>query len=166
MITFDLFKRFPTATPGDLMLQLTSAVCDDALSYLMTKNFFHEALIDPGIAEDFIAVANLADIEGQKMWSSNRLRSFDAKSPRYPGLLGGRLCGRNQKLPAKMTDPLVFSFKALVGALVLSCGLDNTWKCLHPVFAEILSLSAEEIRKISCDSNLSRIYTTGKKIKT
>ena len=78
---------------------------------------------------------------------SNHLDIPEASPPVYPGLACGRFCGRKSKLHSAMTDDLQFSFKCIIGALVLALGTDNAWFCLRPLFEEVLVLAPNELRE-------------------
>jgi hypothetical protein len=71
----------------------------------------------------------------------------DSFSPRYPGIAGGRLRGQQKKVEEAVTGDLQFSMKAILGALVLSLGMDNMWNCIGPLFEEVLLLDPAELRK-------------------
>jgi len=43
-----------------------------------------------------------------------------------------------------VSENLAFSMKSLVGALVLSTGLEGMWCCMYPYFEELLLLSPSE----------------------
>jgi hypothetical protein len=51
------------------------------------------------------------------------------------------------KLPESITGDLVFSFKSIIGALVLSIGVDGMWQCIGPIFEELLLLSFDEVNR-------------------
>jgi len=85
-----------------------------------------------------------------------------AATPKYPGVGGGRLCGHSKKLPRHLTEDLMFSFKAIFGALVLSLGLEATWDCIGPYFQELLLLSPSELRsEYGTKSSLVQSYQAG-----
>ncbi len=68
------------------------------------------------------------------------------KAPQYPGIGGGLLFGSKVALGKKYTENLAFAFKSIIGAMVLSKGLQKMWKIMLPMFEELLILSADEVR--------------------
>lgn len=169
-ITKEVFARFPAAEPTDLHLTMSSVNADDVVAYVMVKSMMHHALYYELSYADLEHEIVMADIRGREIfWNRNGgwtlgmteflKRSKVGGSPRYPGICGGRFCGRESKLATHLTDDLVFSFKAIFGAFVLSIGLDKTWDCFQSFFDEILLLSADELRKVFNDSStLVRSY--------
>jgi hypothetical protein len=90
-------------------------------------------------------------------------RRPDITMPQYPGILGGRFFSETQKLPEALTNELMFSFKSIVGALILSLGVKQTWNCIGPLFEELLLLSADELRaEFGADSTLICNYNAGR----
>jgi hypothetical protein len=56
----------------------------------------------------------------------------------------------------------MFSFKSIVGALILSLGVKLTWICIGPLFEELLLLSADELRsEFGTGSTLISSYKAG-----
>uniref|UniRef100_A0A7S2XPR3 RNase III domain-containing protein n=1 Tax=Attheya septentrionalis TaxID=420275 RepID=A0A7S2XPR3_9STRA len=186
-LTTELYQRYPDATAGDLHLLLTCAQADDVLVYVLVKNGIHRYLYDQSstaIAK-FLPAMLLADIKGSKLWEKRKgwilpggIEEFRSRckmptslpsendkaapNPRYVGLTGGRLCGHSSKLPLDLTEDLAFSMKAIVGALTLCLGLDGMWKCIGPLFDELMLLSADELRKeFGSVSSICRTYQRG-----
>jgi hypothetical protein len=73
------------------------------------------------------------------------------EEPCYVGLAAGRLFGMKKKIPKDITGDLVFSMKAIVGALCILFGKDVAWSLIRPVFLELLLLSPEEMRVTYAD---------------
>jgi dsRNA-specific ribonuclease len=165
-ITQELFYRYPDATPGDLHILRGCALADDVVVYIMIKAGVHKTLFDDNApaVKQLQTKMLVADILGEKLWQERggwvvgdreefrrRCVAFGCTTdrhpnPKYPGIGGGRLHGTKAKLPEKLTGDLVFSFKAIIGALVLSLGLEGMWLCLGPMFEEAMLLSPEELR--------------------
>lgn len=178
LLTKAIFDRHPQAEPGDLHLLRSCAMADDAIVYIMMKAGLCRAMFDqasPNIAE-FESKMTMADIQGRKLWNDTggwllgldkfrKRRHRATATPQYPGLLGGRLVGENQKLCKALTSELMFSFKAIVGALILSLGLERTWTCLDGFFDEVLLLSPAELRSCAGASTLVASYESGGKKK-
>ena len=76
--------------------------------------------------------------------------------PHYYGLCGGRLVGRKQKLPESITFDLMFLMKAIVGALVLSIGMDRMWTSIGPLFDEVMLIHVDELRSLCPGSPIIR----------
>jgi dsRNA-specific ribonuclease len=186
MVTDEIFRRHPGAKPGDLHLLRTCVIADDVIVYVMIKAGIHRGLFDqasPNISDLESKIA-IADIQGLSFWRErggwlldggidafwHRCAQFcanpdgqrDGQTPQYPGLLGGRLFGESQKLPKSLTNELMFSFKSIVGALILSLGVKLTWICIGPLFEELLLLSADELRsEFGTGSTLISSYKAG-----
>jgi dsRNA-specific ribonuclease len=179
----ELYHRYPSATPGDLMLLQSCVVCDDALAYIMTKNGLCDPFFDSLLFE-FNELVERADAHGSRLWHErggwivpggghdefrkrcgrdNSDENLKTCRPRYPGLHGGRLYGHTKKLPKNVTGDLAFSLQSLVGALIMLHGLDETWQSfLCPLVLETLLLSADEIRTYCDGSTMAQNYMSGK----
>ena len=74
--------------------------------------------------------------------------------------LCGRLRGRKKKLPVRMTEEFVVSFKALAGALLLELGTDGMWSVLSVLFDELLEVSPSDLmtRYYGQESTLVKAY--------
>jgi dsRNA-specific ribonuclease len=175
-ITEEVFRRNPRSPPGDLHLLRACAMTDDVVSYVLIRHGWHQMLFDqetPCIPE-FSAKMKAADYKGMKLWQQHngwilpggieefrrRCKCFgvytEGTEPQYPGLAGGRLCGNRKKQEESLTEELMVSFKAIMGALILSLGLETTWKfVVGKLFNELLLLTPEEMRLLySEDSTL------------
>jgi hypothetical protein len=137
------------------------------MAYIMVKNDFHQSLYHHNTTSEkrFVSEMGAAEDLGRKVWNrrfgwilkggkheyARRCSSLSFPMPqglpRYCGLAGGRFYGHQSKLPESLTEDLVFSMKAIAGALVLSLGLEGMWQSLGPLFGELLLLSADELRK-------------------
>jgi len=166
-ITKELFNMYPDANDADLSLMRSCATSDDVMAYIMVKSGFHESLYHQNTRPErrFVSELGAAEDLGRKVWNRRfgwilkggkqeyarrcAFLSFPMPQglPRYCGLAGGRLYGHKSKLPDSLTEDLVFSMKAIAGALVLSLGLEGMWQSLGPLFGELLLLSADELRK-------------------
>lgn len=167
-----LYQRYPHATAGDLMLLFSIVVSEDTLAYIFTKNGLHEALFDDGVADNFLEHSRRAEIIGRESWNLHgcwivpggkkefQRRSLTNRDPVYIGLRGGRLCGTTKKVGPKDTTGLVFSFHALIGALVTTMGFDDAWIYLRPLFTEVMLLSPDEVREFNT-SSLVENYKSG-----
>ena len=155
--------RYPEANEGDMHVMRACALNDDAVVYIMMKAGIHNMLvnIDPDSIKSFQLEMMVADSKGAEVWRNRggwileggvkeytrRCVGPNAHSlPMYPGL-AGRLYGHKTKLPPEITYDLMFAMKAVVGALVLSVGVDTMWRSIGPLFEEALLLSAEELKK-------------------
>jgi hypothetical protein len=190
LVTEEIFRMRPEATAGDMHLLRTCAITDDVLVYIMMKWNIHHCLFD-GTAycrEEFQTVMEAADNIGTATWNrrggwvlpggvaayrrrhlnlfwrKTKAENLPESGPMYPGLGGGRLCGEISKLPKSVTGDLQFSFKCIVGALVLALGTDGMWCCLRPLFEEVLVMTPDELREEYRDtSSICRTYKQGKK---
>jgi len=165
-VSEELVERYPDANEGDLTMLRCCVTNDDVLAYIMAKAGIHELLFDQtanSIARFLLAMKN-AERQGEALWkerggwivrggSDECIRRWQQpswptpdKKPRYVGLARGRLFGRTRKLTSGITGDLVFSFKAIIGALVLAVGLDGMWLSIGPLLEETMLLSAEEVR--------------------
>ena len=155
------------------------------------KNGFHEFLYDKDSSSisKFLSKAEIADSRGRKIWKkrggwildggieefrrrwqahhvgySSELRNQSIR-PKYVGLSGGCLYGEKEKISFEITEELSFSFKTIVGALVLSVGLDHMWRFISPFFIEIMLLSPAELRReYNGISNICSNYEKGRSI--
>lgn len=189
MITEEAFRIFPEATENDLHLLRACALTDDITVYVMVKADFDDSLFDSkaGCRKKFRQTVAAADKKGIAFWEARggwivkggvdefnrrRARCFprtsnngqENSSPLYAGLAGGRLYGCPTKVGESLTGDLQFSFKAIVGALVLSLGTEAMWCCIGPLFEETLLLSADELRaEYSDTSTICSSSNTAKK---
>jgi dsRNA-specific ribonuclease len=159
MLTQQVYKRFPRSSPNDLHLLRAVAITNDVVAYIMLKNGLHKALFDQNSESVrlFEQEVLTADKLGQSLWDQNGgwflgIREFQQRTqlvsrPRYPGIAGGRLYGNAKKLPKRLTDELVFSFKTMFGALLLALGLDGAWSCVECLFEELLLLTPDELHR-------------------
>ena len=171
-VTRYLYQRYPDVTAGDLMLLFSIVVSEDTLAYIFTKNGLHNALFDDGVADNFLEQARRAEIIGRESWNLQggwlvpggtkefQRRSLAKQDPVYTGLRGGRLCGKTRKVGPKDTLGLIFSFHALIGAMVTTMGFDDAWIHLRPLFIEVMLLSPDEVRTFS-SSSLVENYKSG-----
>jgi dsRNA-specific ribonuclease len=177
MITEEAFRIFPMATENDLHLLRACALTDDITVYVMVKAAFDDSLFDSKAdsRKKFRQAAAAADKKGVAFWEArggwtvkggvdefNRRRAHyfpktsrgqESSSPLYAGLAGGRLHGCRTKVGDSLTGDLQFSFKAIIGALVLSLGTEAMWCCIGPLFEETLLLSADELRAEYSDTS-------------
>jgi dsRNA-specific ribonuclease len=173
----EVYFRFPDAKPKELHLLRNVVIADDVVAYVMLKSGLREALYDDS-SYDLECKMALADVMGNELWEKNggwvieggveefRRRSkvlrktSDMKHeaselvPRYVGIGGGRFVGHSKKLEQDLTDGIMFSFKAIVGALVLSIGVDEMWHSIGPFFDELLLLLPSELKALyaSCST--------------
>ena len=165
-ITHQLFERNPDVQEGGLHVLRAVASTDDCVVYVFIKNGFDVFLFDkkaPAISR-FKTEMALSDSIGRQKWDTlggwildggNKeferrwtLNSDRVPEPKYTGIGGGRLYSHQKgKLPEFITADLAFSFKSIIGALVLCVGVDGMWQCIGPVFEELLLLSFEEVRR-------------------
>jgi dsRNA-specific ribonuclease len=166
-LSAEAFRLYPEATVGDLHLIRTCALTEDVIVYIMMKCNLHKCLFDSAASslKKFSAAMKLAEDIGRKEWAKNggwvleggvkefhRRRTacfaptgrpnakMEASDPSYFGLAGGRLHGQGgKKLSQEITSDLQFSFKAIVGALVLSIGTEGMWTCIGPLFVSFYS---------------------------
>jgi len=148
----------------------------------------------PEISE-FLEIISIADAKGEKRWAKRggwildggvdefvrRMRFFfpwltctsniseiltkREVRPMYVGLSGGCLYGNKTKIASKFTEDLAFSLKSIIGALVLNIGLDQMWKCVLPLFAELMLLSPADIRREYGNiSNICLNYQKGRSL--
>ena len=185
-ISKDIFLRYPNATAGDLHMMKTMALSDDVLAYVMVKNHIDDCLydVDAPTTKLFMEHIVQAELAGEDLWKLkgtngwfvpngilefNRRKKYlfipsNFKEPRYVGLAGGRLCHHgHSKIDENITTDLVFSFKAIIGALVLSIGLENMHACVGgPLLEELYLVSPDEARHIFGNvSNICKIYKRG-----
>ena len=164
-ITHQLFERYPDLQEGGLHVLRAIASTDDCVIYVFVKAGFDAFLFDQqaqAISSFKIEMAT-SDSLGLKNWDARggwilcggkeefskrwTLPSDVSPVPKYMGIGGGRLFSHpTRKLPEAITADLVFSFKSIIGALVLSLGVDGMWQCIGPLFEELLLLSLEEVR--------------------
>ena len=188
MITEEAFRIFPKATENDLHLLRACAMTDDITVYVMVKAAFDDSLFDSkaDCRKNFRQAMAAADKKGMAFWEARggwtvkggadefnrrRARYFpktstgqDTSPLLYPGLAGGRLHGCPKKVDESLTGDLQFSFKAIIGALVLSLGTEAMWCCIGPLFEETLLLSADELRaEYSDTSSICSSSNTAKK---
>ncbi len=186
-LTTECFKRNPSASAGDLHLLRTCLITDDVLAYLMIKHGIQHFLIDK-LAEGIMNLSDicLTDEKGlqewnekggwilgvgefrdrwaNRWWSGPTMTDSDVEeiTPMYPGLCGGYLHGKKgREARCKTRDP-AYSFKCIMGALVLSVGVQKAWILMVPLFEELLLLTPDEIRK-HCKSSISSNYCSGRK---
>ncbi|KAI2513467.1 hypothetical protein MHU86_941 [Fragilaria crotonensis] len=175
-ITTELFHRFPDADQNSLHMLRVCAMADDVAVYIMFKAGIHKFLLDQEADSipKFISIMEMADVLGKAEWLKRNgwilpggvsefalrcrksQRSPDSLKPHYYGLSGGRLVGKKQKLPESITSDLMFSMKAIIGALVLSIGMDGMWTLIGPLFDEVMLLSIDELRSECPDSSIIR----------
>jgi dsRNA-specific ribonuclease len=188
MITEEAFRIFPNATENDLHLLRACALTDDITVYVMVKAGFDDSLFDSeaGYRKKFRQAMAAADKKGVAFWEARggwtvkggvdefnrrRARYFpktcnrqETSSPLCAGLAGGRLHGCSTKIGESLTGDLQFSFKAIIGALVLSLGTEAMWCCIGPLFEETLLLSADELRtEYSATSSICNSSNTAQK---
>ena len=183
-IVTEVYKLYPTITSGDIHLLKASIMAHDTLAYICVKNTWHECLFDsnadaPIIMQDYM---NESDVLGAELWAKHggwsipggrkefqrRVKEYYGycpdKSPQYSGLAVGRLLGHKKKLPDEASDDLQFSMKCIVGALVLSLGVNEAWDIIRVFFLELLLLSPDELRDSFDDvSDLVGKYKKGKR---
>ncbi len=173
----ECYYRYPCATEGDLHLMKTWTLSNDVLAYLMVKNGFHKCLFDKHAQATvkFSQKMIESDALGEDIWNRHggwilpgglvefqRRTATDGKSaerkPKYVGLSHGKLIGAKKKLPSELTGDLVFSMKAICGALVLSFGLEQAWEqFLLPIFEELLLISPDEwINHVEASMNIEK----------
>jgi dsRNA-specific ribonuclease len=166
-VTHQLFERNPSIQPKGLHVLRALALTDDCVSYVFMKAGFGAFLFDqqaPSLMR-FKTEMALSDSIGQKEWDakggwilSGGKKEFAQRwtlpatctfpEPQYMGIGGGRLYSHpKEKLPESITGDLVFSFKSIIGALVLSIGVDGMWQCIGPLFEELLLLSFDEVTR-------------------
>ena len=169
-ITTELFKRYPNANERDLHTLRARAIADDIVVYIMFKAGIQNTVykMESEIIEDLERKINKADYHGLDLWKAQdgwwlpggkdefarRRRMSPSPTPQYPGCAGGRLAGKTKKLDLKYTEEPMFVMKAIIGALVLSHGIERMWKCIGPLFEELFLLSPEESLRIFKDSNV------------
>jgi dsRNA-specific ribonuclease len=167
-VTNELFGRYPESQEGGLSLLRQCSLTADAVVYIMMQAGLHLFLYDQDARciQRFAKEMNTADAIGRRIWKdkggwilAGGEKEFSRRwkhphwptptpkpVPCYPGLVAGRLVGRNQTLQAAITGDLVFSFKAIIGALVLSLGVNGMWQIIGPLFEETMLLSEKELR--------------------
>lgn len=164
-ITHQLFERYPDLQEGGLHVLRALALTDDCVIYIFVKAGFDAFLFDqqaPAISS-FKIEMTISDSIGLKNWDARggwilhggkeefarrwTLPSDTPPEPKYMGIGGGRLFSHpTRKLSEAITSDLAFSFKSIIGALVLSIGVDGMWQCIGPLFEELLLLSFDEVR--------------------
>jgi dsRNA-specific ribonuclease len=164
LLTEEVYRRFPSASENDLHLLRAVALTDDVIAYVMVKSDLPKTLLDKQSPVQHLFEE--ADIFGQSIWEmkggwiigieefNRRTNGTNRHRPQYPGIGGGRLCSRAEKLPQHLTEGLVLAFKAVFGALVLGLGLDRTWDFIGDMFDELLLLSPQEVRELFGTSSL------------
>jgi dsRNA-specific ribonuclease len=166
-ITHQVFERNPSIQPKGLHVLRALALTDDCVSYVFMKAGFDAFLYDqqaPALMR-FKTEMALSDSIGRKKWDAKGgwivfggKKEFTKRwtlpstctvpEPQYMGIGGGRLYSHPKgKLPESITGDLVFSFKSIIGALVLSIGVDGMWQCIGPIFEELLLLSFDEVNR-------------------
>lgn len=165
MVSKELFQRFPRANSGELHLLRACAANDDVLAYVMVQNGLHECLYDkntPSTASFLVQVQN-----------SERIMSEEQKGcgptlfvlTKYPALVGGRMAGsKDKKLSSHLTEDLSVSFKTIVGALVLSLGIERMWKdAILGLLDELLALDPATLCSLYRDkSSLVKTYESNR----
>jgi dsRNA-specific ribonuclease len=161
-ITTELYKRYPKATEGDMHIMRACAINDDVVVYIMMKAGIQGTVyrMDPKTINRFQLKMMVADCNGSEVWKARggwvlnggveeyaRRRCCGPSVPQYVGLAGGRLHGSKAKLPLDDTKELMFTMKAIIGALVLATGMDSMWQRIGPLFEELLLLSADELTR-------------------
>ena len=164
----ECFERYPNATAGDLHLLKTCTLSNDVLAYLMIKTGISECLYDKRAVAttSFFRHMKESDCLGEEVWRGHggwivpggleeyhrrceAVGKSEQKAPKYVGLACGKLVGFQKKLPSALTSDLVFSMKAICGALVLSFGQKRAWKnFLLPLFEELLLLEPAELLRM------------------
>ena len=185
VLSDEVFRRFPQAAQEDLHLLRNVAFTEDVVAYIMMKSGMRLALFDDTPYHEFEQTMQVSDLAGGLQWEQHdgwilpggirvfqeriarlsQRKNLDARllTPDYPGLGGGRLVGHDAKLPVAVTDELAFSFKAIVGGLVLTVGLHEMWELVGPLFDELLLLSPVELREqYRLQSSLVRSAAAGK----
>lgn len=180
-------------TPGDLHLVKTCCVADDVLVYILMKWNIQECMFDQQASYllELDRIISKADKLGNQVWterggwilsggneayisrrdaffgtgrSTTSICADRGCTPMYPGLMGGRLCGQTSKLDSALTTDLHFSFKCIMGALVLSIGAEASWyQFFRPLFLEeVMLLTPGEYREhFQQVSSICRSYTKG-----
>lgn len=174
-LTKECYTRYPKAQPTDLTLIFFASLADDVIAYIMLKHDIHRFLYthESNSHQQLQQRIAVAEIRGQEVWDENngwilgieeyrkRICAIGSNDvPQYPGLCGGRFYGMENKLPIEITEDLMFAFKAIMGAYILSTGLERTWNSIFlPYFEELLVLSPHEMRRLySSSSSLVRNY--------
>jgi len=165
-------------------------IADDAISYIVIKSgihcFFYDQDSDNEHIQRFQILVDEADRNGRDAWKrcrgwvlgreefSKRWKrrwwandiskdsNVESPYPTYAGLGGGCLYGQNRKIGKLICEDMVYSFKSIIGAMVLSVGLEGMWNACVPLFEEILLLSPEETRECFKNS-ITSTYESGKK---
>jgi dsRNA-specific ribonuclease len=161
-ITTELHERYPKASEGDMHIMRACAINDDVVVYIMMKAGIQATVyrMDPKTINRFQLKMMVADGNGSEVWKAcggwvlnggveeyARRRCCGPSVPQYVGLAGGRLHGNKGKLPLDDTKELMFTMKAIMGALVLATGMDSMWQYIGPLFEELLLLSADELTR-------------------
>jgi hypothetical protein len=115
---------------------------------VMVKNGIHKFLFDQNAKCHELFQDKMKDAE----WvAAGRQKSGAFVLHSYPGLAGGRLMRSGNvkfaKLDKEITEELMVSFKAIVGAMVLAIGAKKMWNVIAPLFDELLSLSPAALRR-------------------
>lgn len=183
-IATECYRRYPDASAGDLHILRHCCIGDIIIAYLMMKHKVNTFLYDQDADYGFLAsLVNHFDEEGRKSWDekggwvlgvdefrkrwgrawcpnniehlqSSRM-SGKTKSPQYAGIGGGTFFGTMDPSAKVLTKDLAFSFKCIIGALVLSIGVQQMWHEILPIFEELLILTPDEIR-----DNFKTVLTT------
>lgn len=176
-VVMECYKRYKNASAGDLHMLKICCTSDDTIAYITIKNGIDECLYDEESEniERLKMLVNASEMYGSNMpaklsndvfkerwnrrwWSNENIVDV---SPRYLGLGGGCLAGERTKVGKLLTADLVYGFKSVIGSLVLSVGLNRTWRAVIPLFEEILIFSPEETRKFF-PNNITKSYASGK----
>ena len=168
-ITTELFQRYPEANESALHTLRARAIVDDLVVYIMFKADIHKTIyrMDPEIIANFKEIMYTADCLGMDVWRDRggwvlpggtdefaRRCRMGARAPQYPGCAGGRLYGKKNKLDLKYTEETLFAMKAIIGALVLSSGMERMWQFIGPLFEEVMLLSPKESLQVYKDSTI------------
>jgi dsRNA-specific ribonuclease len=186
-LAMECHRRYPLASASDLHLLKVCCIADDAISYIVMKAGIHHFLYDQESdhrqVQSFKVMVDEADKNGRKAWDrchgwvlgrgefakrwkrrwwANGDGGDPPSLPRYAGLGGGCLYGQDRKVGELVYKQLVYSFKSIIGSMVIAVGLDNMWNIAVSLFEEILLLSPEETR--ACYKNsITSTYSPGKK---
>ena len=164
----EIYHQYPGATSGDIHFAKLSVLSDDTLAYVLVKNGLHKCLVDKDsdATSSFTQYMDAAEVLAEEFWKRNsgwivsggveefhrrvqarRNGNNTINGPCYSGLAAGRLFGEKRAVSKDITGELMFSIKAIVGALCLSVGLKDAWALVRPLFLELLLLSPDETRK-------------------
>lgn len=178
MIALELFRRYPYATPGDLMLLVSTIRTDQVLAYLMIQNSLHETLFDERTNDAMLHALKLANSAGEAKWLQkggwilpDGLAQFRERTqtalayPRYPGIMGGIILGEVNLFLRELHN-LSYAFKAIIGSFVLNLGVDVTWIHVRQLILELFLLSPDELRRECSASNIVVNYSSGRTVKS